>query len=150
MTPIQACDEVVIPSSPEFVWRVVSDFASYPQWWPRKIRVRVLIVEPALLGTEVEICPPGAIPFRCRVAEVTPGQRIRMKYFGGIIEGGGEWRLEPSGAGTRVSYEMNVNARGWLVAIISRFVSLAGIHSRQMQEVFANLAARTAAIAANK
>ncbi len=148
MTPIQACDEVVIPFSPELVWRVVSDFAAYPAWWPRKIRVRVLTFEPALIGTEFEISPPGAVPCCCRVAEVTAGQRIRMKYFGGIIEGEGKWRLEPAGTGTRVSYEMNVNARGWLIAIISRFVSLAGIHSRQMQVVFANLATRTAVIAA--
>ena len=146
MTPIKACDTVEIPFSPEVVWRVVSDFAAYPSWWPRRIRVRVLSLEPALVGTEIQICPPGAIPFCCRVTEVTSGQRIQMKYFGGIVEGEGEWRLKPAGTGTCVSYEINVDARGWLVALIGRFVSLAGIHSGQMRDVFANLATRAAAI----
>lgn len=39
----------------------------------------------------------------------------------------------------RVTYEMDVRARGWLVALLARFMDLSSLHSRQMREVLRNL-----------
>lgn len=53
--------------------------------------------------------------------------------------GRGEWRLEPSGSGTRVRYELDVQAAGRVVAWIGRVIPLGRLHSRQMQGVLRRL-----------
>jgi carbon monoxide dehydrogenase subunit G len=63
-----------------------------------------------------------------------------MRYFGGFIDGVGEWRLEPLGQETRVIYRLEVEARGWLVALLGKVLNLARIHSRSMQTILQNLA----------
>jgi hypothetical protein len=68
-----------------------------------------------------------------RASTPAPGLRRRA------IEGHGEWRLERLDAGTRVVYELDVQVRGWLVALLDRIISLPRVHSRQMQGVFKNL-----------
>jgi ribosome-associated toxin RatA of RatAB toxin-antitoxin module len=118
---------------------VLADVAAYPSWWPRHLGLRVLHREAGLVGSEVEQRPFGGRPFRCRVEAVEEPSRIRTQYHGGFIEGRGEWRLEPVGAGTRVRYELDVHAEGRVVAWLGRILPLGRLHSRQMQKVFRQL-----------
>ena len=64
---------------------------------------------------------------------------MRVRYYGGFIAGCGEWRLEPLGGGTRVIYDLNVEAGGWLVAFLARMIPLGRLHSRPMRGVLENL-----------
>lgn len=139
-TPIRATDEIVIAYPAGDVWPVLADFAGYGRWWPKSLRVRVLSHAGETLGTEVEIHPVGGRPFRCRVEAVDVPNRIRMRYFGGFVEGVGEWRLEPSDEATRVTYALDVEARGWLVALLGKVLDLGRVHSRHMQSTLNNLA----------
>ncbi len=140
VTPIQATDEMIVPLPPTEVWRVLADIAAYPRWWPRSLGLRVLHCEAGLVGSEVELRPFGGRPFRCRIDAVEEPRRMRTRYYGGFINGRGEWHLEPAASGTRVRYELDVRAEGRLVAGLSRILPLARIHSRQMQGVFRGLA----------
>ena len=139
VTAIQASDEVVVLFSPSEVWRVLTDIAAFPSWWPRLLHMRVLHCKPGLVGSEVDLRPFGGRPFRCRVEAVEEPCSIRTQYYGGFINGRGEWRLEPSGAGTTVRYELDVQAEGRLVAWLGRMLPLGRVHSRQMQQVFRQL-----------
>jgi uncharacterized protein YndB with AHSA1/START domain len=139
VTPIRALDEALLPFSPIAVWRVLTELGDYPRWWPRHLGLRVLHHERGLVGSEVEQRPLGGRPFRCRVDAVEEPTSIRTRYYGGFIEGRGEWRLEPVGSGTRVAYELDVGAEGRLVACLGRIVPLGRIHSRQMRDVFRQL-----------
>lgn len=138
-TPINALDEITLPFGATEVWPVLTDIGAYPNWWPRSLHIRVLPNPVALTGTEVEIRPAGGRPFQCRVEAVEALQTMRMRYFGGFIEGIGEWRLEPCGAHTRVSYRLEAHAHGWLVVLLGKVLDLAGLHSRAMQAVLQNL-----------
>ncbi len=62
-----------------------------------------------------------------------------MQYFGGFIDGFGEWRLEPRGRDTRVIYRLEARAHGWLVVLLGKMFNLAHVHSRSMQTVLKNL-----------
>lgn len=88
---------------------------------------------------EFEIRPPASRAFRCRVEELSEGHWITMRYIGDLIEGSGQWRLDAAPGGCRVTYELDVRARGWLVAVLARFIDLGSIHSRQMREVLQSL-----------
>jgi len=138
-TPIQATDEITIQAPVGEVWPVLADVEGYPRWWPRSLGVRVWSTGGEVLGTEVEMRPSGGRSFVCRVEAVEVPTRIRMRYGGGFIEGFGEWRLEPLGEQTRVSYQLEVQAHGWLVFCLGKVMNLAGVHSRSMQEVLKNL-----------
>jgi uncharacterized protein YndB with AHSA1/START domain len=137
--PIHATDEITISLPATEVWPALADFGEYSGWWPKSVRLRVLSggVEP--LGTEVEIQPIGGRRFRCRIEAVDVPKRLRMRYFGGFIEGFGEWRLEPVGPDTRVIYWLEVNAHGWLVVLLGKMFDLPKIHSRSMQTILHNL-----------
>lgn len=139
VTPIKAIDEAIVPFPPTEVWRVLADIAAYPSWWPRHLGLRVVHREPGLVGSEVEQRPFGGRPFRCRVEAVEEPFSIRMRYYGGLIEGRGEFRLESVGSGTRVRYELDVHAEGRAVACLGRILPLGRIHSRLMQGVFRQL-----------
>ena len=139
VTPIKAIDEAIVPFPPTEVWRVLADIAAYPSWWPRHLGLRMLHREPGLVGSEVEERPFGGRPFRCRVEAVEEPCTIRTRYYGGFIEGRGEFRLESVGSATRVRYELDVQAEGRAVACLGRILPLGRIHSRLMQSVFRQL-----------
>jgi uncharacterized protein YndB with AHSA1/START domain len=138
-TPIHATDEITIPFPINEVWSVVVDIRGYPLWWPKSLRICLLPGDTELLGTEMEVRPVGGRPFRCRVEAVDLSRRIRMRYFGGFIDGFGEWRLEPLDQETRVTYRLEVEAHGWLVVFLGKTLDLARLHSRSMQTVLQNL-----------
>ena len=138
-TPINAIDEITIALSPSEVWKVLADFRGYSHWWPKSLGLRLVSGGDASLGTEMEIRPNGGRPFRCRVEQVVEPQHIRMRYFGGFVDGIGEWLLEPRGGETRVIYRLEVRANGWLVVLLGKMFNLGQIHSRSMQAVLQNL-----------
>jgi hypothetical protein len=139
LTPIRATDTIEIPCASDVVWPVLRDLMDYPRWWPASLRLRVITDRAEGLGTEFEVRPRGGRAFRCRVEDLSEGRWIRMRYHGDLIEGSGVLRLEASGGGSRVTYELDVRARGWLVAFLARFMDLGSVHSRQMREVLRSL-----------
>ncbi len=138
-TPIYATDKITISLPAIEVWPLLADFEGYPRWWPKSLEIHVLSSSEELLGTEVEIRPFGGRPFRCRVEAVDAPKRILMRYFGGFVDGTGEWRLEQLGKETQVIYRLEVQAHGWLVALLDKVLNLAHLHSRSMKTVLQNL-----------
>lgn len=134
-TPIHAEDSIVIEAPVRAVWEVLVDVANYPEWWPKNLRLKRIEMGQKPIGCELEIRPAGGRPFRCRVEEVKELESIRMRYVGGFIDGSGEWYVLSQGDRTKVTYHLDVVARGLLVRWISRVVSLPRIHSRSMMEV---------------
>lgn len=140
ITPIRAEDRVLVRAPVEDVWTVIADVARYPRWWPPSVTPRVVRGAPGPVGVEIEIHRPGGLPFRCTVASVEPPRAMAMRYHGRFIEGAGAWRLSPVEGGTEVSYALDVVAHGWVVAILSRVMSLGEAHSGPMRDVLRALA----------
>jgi hypothetical protein len=90
--------EIDIDASPERVWQVLTDFASYPDW-------NSFIVEASGRPTagerlEVRIQPPGgrAMTFRPTVLKAEPGVELRWLgrfLFPGIFDGEHSFLIEP-------------------------------------------------------
>lgn len=139
MTPVRATDELTIPFAIEDVWSVLVRIREYPQWWPRSVGLRVLKEKPEVVGSSVQLRPFGGRAFKCRVLEMEVPSRLCMEYFGGFIEGRGEWRLETIGDATRVQYVLDVQAAGLIVACLGRITPLGKFHSMQMKSVLRQL-----------
>lgn len=92
-----------IAASPEQVWQVLADLASYPQWNPFVVSATGELYEGERL--RVHLRPPGTRPVTVRptLSSVVPGQELRWKgSLGprGLWHGEHTFRLQPLGRGT--------------------------------------------------
>ena len=142
VTRIRTSQELTVPFTPEEVWAVLSDVAAYPDWWPAKLGVEILYHPGELLGAEFEVRPVMGRMFRIRFEELEGMRSMRLRFFGGSLEGPGGFHLHDLDGATQVRYEMDVFARGLDVAVLSQVLPLEHIHGSRMRSVLNSLAAR--------
>lgn len=92
-----------IAASPDQVWQILADLASYPQWNPFVVSATGELFEGERL--HVRLHPPGARPVTVRptLSSVVPGQELRWNgSLGprGLFDGEHTFRLQPLGRGT--------------------------------------------------
>lgn len=96
--------EIGIDAPPGRVWRVLTDFAAYPEWNPFVTSVRESgeLKEGARLEIVVRVPEGPTMTFKPRVLKAEPGRELR--WLGtlplpGLFSGEHIFRLEPAGAG---------------------------------------------------
>ena len=107
--------ERVINASPDAVWDVLMDTASYGDWNPVFIKV-VGSYEPGGTVQNTFQAPSGeTFDVTNRVTEVVPQKLLRQKGgMTGIITFDHQWQLEPVEGGTRVTqYEIDRGLYVW-------------------------------------
>ncbi len=92
-----------IAASPEQVWQILADLASYPQWNPYVVSATGELFEGERLT--VRLHPPGSRPVtvRPRLLSVVPGQELRWAASlgpRGVLDSDHTFRLQPLGRGT--------------------------------------------------
>jgi uncharacterized protein YndB with AHSA1/START domain len=110
--------ETVVPRAPDEVWRLVSDPAQLPRWWPGVTRVEeataqawtTVLTSPKgksvrMDYTRVQATEPTRLVWRQEV-EQSPFERI-------LEEATTSLELSQDGAGTRVAIELEQKPRGW-------------------------------------
>jgi hypothetical protein len=109
---------IEIDASPERVWSVLTDFASYGEWNPF---IRSIEGEPVVGSRlQVRIAPPGgrAMTFKPTVTVVDPS--LELRWLGrlllpGLFDGEHRFRLEPLD-GDRTRFVQSERFSGILVA----------------------------------
>ena len=142
VTRIRTSEELTVPFHRDEVWAVLADVAAYPDWWPANLRVEILHDPGNLLGAEFEVRPVMGRMFRIRFEELEGRRTIRLRFFGGSLEGPGGFHLERRDGATHVRYEMDVFARGLDVAVLSLALPMDRIHASRMRSVLRSLASR--------
>lgn len=94
--------EIEIDAAPEEVWRVLTDFAAYPEWNPFVKEVRGEPRVGGRLDIFVQVPEGRGMKFRPRVLAYDAARELR--WIGslplpGLFNGEHIFRLEPSGAG---------------------------------------------------
>ena len=110
--------ETVVPQAPEEVWRLVSDPAQLPRWWPGVTRVEdatahawtTVLASPKgksvrMDYSRVEATEPTRLVWRQEV-EQSPFERI-------LTEATTSVELSAADEGTRVAIELDQKPRGW-------------------------------------
>jgi hypothetical protein len=108
------------------VWRVLTDFAAYPEWNPFIREISGELREGARLT--VRIAPPGrsAMTFRPRVLEVAPPRAFRWLghlFIPGIFDGEHRFRIEPLQGQCRFTQEEEF--RGVLASLVLHWIGAA-------------------------
>jgi uncharacterized protein YndB with AHSA1/START domain len=111
-------DEIVVPAAPEEVWRLVSNPARLPQWWPGVTRVEeasadawtTVLSAPKGKSVRIDYSRVAAEPERRVVwrqeVEESPFERI-------LASATTEIALAEDADGTRVTVSLDQRPRGW-------------------------------------
>jgi ketosteroid isomerase-like protein len=144
VTRIRTQKGLVVPYTPEEVWAVLSDVTEYPQWWPARFPVRVLEGGSGLIGSAIEVRPRLSRTFCCRFEEADEPRSMRVRFFGGALEGPCYLVLDPLEGATRVRLEIDVFARGFGTAVLSFIVPFERLHEMQVRRLLSALRNRLA------
>jgi uncharacterized protein YndB with AHSA1/START domain len=98
--------EVVIPQSPEQVWRALTESATLAEWlYPNDFEPRVGHRFTFRVPPKPKVGFDGLV-VRCEVLECEPPSRLVFSWSaGGLVDTRVSFRLEPDGEGTRVLFE---------------------------------------------
>jgi len=114
--------EIEIATSPERVWGILTDFASYPQWNPfiRRISGELKVDE----RLDVRLEPPDSrgITLRPTVLNAEPNRQLRWLghlLVPGLFDGEHSFLIQPLGE-DRVRFVQSEEFRGLLVPLFAR------------------------------
>jgi hypothetical protein len=125
-----------VPGSPERVRDVLIDLEHYPQWWPQVVAVASLGADDAWVVCRSTL--PYALDLRLHAVDrELPALEVEV---GGDLHGRVRFVLEPSGAGTLLCLEQDVEVRG-LLALLTPLARplLVWNHDRMMRGCVAGL-----------
>lgn len=100
-------DTATTPAAPEEVWKVLYDPARFPEWW-----TGVETVDPEPAGgdgtTRYTMYPDGYPDFPMPQVLETSRQARAVRVSCLVSDLRFAWRLEPDGAGTRISVDVEI------------------------------------------
>ncbi len=139
MGELKAKDSRIFNYRVDYVYRVLTDIASYHKWWPREISFELQYLDPGIIGTIVDVHNGMFVRWKSVVSGFRPNKLLAIDYVEGSWVGETYWRFEDKGGKTELSLEIDLSVnRAWL-GVVSRFINFSRFHSRQMQKVFNNL-----------
>ena len=98
--------EIVIDASAETVWKVLTDFASFPEWNPFMVRISGQMIEGEKLEVRLQLPGGRGMTFKPQLIKVEPNREFRWLgrlLLPGIADGQHVIELKPIGdAQTRV------------------------------------------------
>jgi hypothetical protein len=111
--------EVEINASAEKVWRILSDFESFPEWNPFVIKVLGKAKEGEQIKIEVQLPESSLMKFTPIILKAEPNQELR--WVGtvplGTFRGEHFYQIEPL-AENKIRFVHGEHFSGWLVGLI--------------------------------
>ena len=106
-----------IDRSPEKVWAYMMDFSQAPRWRNLVREIEVLTPGPLRVGSELKITFDLQGRQKQALSEVwafEPARRFAIRNTEQNVTGVFEYRLEPDGRGTRISFSCSIQPRGYM------------------------------------
>jgi carbon monoxide dehydrogenase subunit G len=114
-------DEWDVAAPQEAVFAALSDMASYPVWW-RRVHLSAQADGPVAIGSVARQHFTGRLPYTLRTTtRVVELERPRLLAVDvdGHLRGHGRWTLTPTGGGTRVRFDWQVDAERLLLRVLT-------------------------------
>ena len=116
--------EIEINAPAEKVWRVLTDFAAYPEWNPFVRRVDGEVSVGARLHVTIQPSGGKGMSFRPTVLVADPNRELRWLghlWLPGLFDGEHSFSIEPLGEG-RVRFVQRERFRGLLLPFLSKML----------------------------
>jgi len=139
MGELKAKDSVILNYPVDYVYRTVTDIASYSKWWPHEVKSELEYLDPAIIGTRINVQNGPFVKWSSVVSGFKTNKLLAIDYVDGAWTGKTAWRFEETAAGTKLTMEIDISCnRLWLKAV-SKVINLSRMHSKQITRIFANL-----------
>jgi catechol 2,3-dioxygenase-like lactoylglutathione lyase family enzyme/ribosome-associated toxin RatA of RatAB toxin-antitoxin module len=139
MRKVISKDSVLLDFPADYVYRTLTDFASYSKWWPHAIKFRVEHLNPGVTGTTLEV-QNGLVKWKSKISAFKTNRLLSIDYTDGAWVGKTNWRFENKEGKTELTFDIDLDInRSWL-KFTSLFLNFSHIHSKQVKHVFGNLA----------
>lgn len=139
MASVERSIEVSVPRDRMF--RVVTDYESYPDFLPEMEEVSVLSRADGLVEAEFVLRIVKRVTYRLRLVEEAPSKVSWTLLSGDLRENKGSWSLEDADGGCRVTYSATVEVGMFVPGAIQ--ARLVGEQLTQMLGAFADRALET-------
>jgi uncharacterized protein YndB with AHSA1/START domain len=113
MAPI--VESIEIARSPEDVFAYVDDFSRHHEWQESIVSTKVETEGPTRVGTRVtdtRRVPGGPRPVTFEVTEHEPPRKASFRGVNGPVRPVGTITVEPSGGGSRITFQMQLVGHG--------------------------------------
>lgn len=139
MGELKAKDSVELNFPVDYVYRTVTDIASYSKWWPHEVKSELEYLDPAIIGTRINVQNGPFVKWKSVVSGFKTNRLLAIDYVDGAWTGKTAWRFEETTAGTKLTMEIDISCnRLWLKAV-SKVINLSKMHSKQIAGIFASL-----------
>jgi hypothetical protein len=108
----------------ELIYEILKEGKDYPRWWPEVYLDAQYAPSGRAdqIGDRVDLLTKGYLPYRLRwTAEVVRLERPHLIEIGasGDFVGGGIWRIDPDGDGSRIRFDWRIRADKPLLRLFS-------------------------------
>jgi uncharacterized protein YndB with AHSA1/START domain len=113
-----------IPATPDEVWPLIANMATYPTWWGKVYKEVQPIgnVAGLAVGNEYRIHSKGYLPyhlyFTVRIEALEPPHRVLISASGDFI-GTGEWTVKPNGEMTEANLDWRISTGKSLLNLLA-------------------------------
>jgi len=119
-----------------YVYRTLTDFASYIKWYPKPFKFEVLHLDSHAIGTTVAIENGKLVKWVAKITAFEPDKLLGIDYIEGAWLGKTYWRFDEMNGKTKLTLEIDLEINKSWLRFLSRFMNFSKLHSRQMQQVF--------------
>lgn len=139
MGELKAKDIRLLKFPIEYVYRTLTDFASYSKWWPHAIKFDIEHLNPAIVGTTMNIQNGPFVKWKSKISGFKTNRLLAIDYVDGAWLGKTYYRFEEKNGGTELSLEIDLDVNKVWLKVLSLPMNFAAIHSRQVKHIFNNL-----------
>jgi catechol 2,3-dioxygenase-like lactoylglutathione lyase family enzyme len=136
---LKATDTRLLDFPVDYVYRTVTDFASYSKWWPHEIRFDIEHLNPAVVGTTINIQNGSFVRWKSKITSFRVNRLLAIDYVDGAWLGKTQYRFAEKDGKTELTLEIDLDVNRFWLKFFSVFLNYSRIHSRQIRHVFNNL-----------
>lgn len=138
MAKVRSIDRCLLRFPVDYVYRTITDFASYSKWWPGEIRFEIVHLNPNITGTTINV-QNGIVRWKSKITGFKNNKLLAIDYIDGAWLGKTYWRVEDKGGDTELTMEIDLEINSAWLKPVSWVVNFQKFHSRQVHRIFANL-----------
>lgn len=139
MPKITAKDIKFLNYPVDYVYRTLTDFISYPRWYPKPFKFELLHLDTHAVGTTISIENGKLVKWIAKITEFEPNRLIGIDYIEGAWLGKTRWNFEDRGGKTKLTLEIDLEINKPWLRLLANFMDFSRLHSKQMNQVFTAL-----------
>ena len=103
MGELKSIDTRLLDFPVDYVYRTVTDFASYSKWWPHEIKFDIEHLNPAVVGTTINVQNGSLVRWKSKITSFKVNKLLAIDYVDGAWLGKTQYRFEEKNGMTELS-----------------------------------------------